>query len=71
MTSIRLDKHPSVDADEFSPDEVLRRMRQCDELYAVGKALYWTGLRHDYPDASEDELEQHWQAMLERRRRGK
>ncbi len=65
------DKHPSLDVDEFSPNEVLRRMIQCDHLYLAGKRLAWAGLRHDYPDASEEELERHWQTLLEERRQGK
>ena len=60
-----------VSSGELTPEEVLWRMIQCDHLYVAGKQLAWMGLRHDHPDATEEELEQHWEQMLENRRRDK
>ena len=64
-------KTDNICDDVLTPQEVSRRLNQMDHLYAAGKRLYWMGLRHDFPNASEAELQQRWQAMLDDRRREK
>lgn len=48
-----------------------RNIRRCFELNRVGRRLAMTGFKHDYPEATERELRQMFQQLLQQRRQGK
>jgi hypothetical protein len=51
--------------------EAQQNLRRCFELSRVGRQLAIAGLKHDHPEASDRDLRQMFQRLLEQRRQGK
>jgi hypothetical protein len=64
----------TADVSRFEGPELAkaqRNLQRCFELNRVGRRLALAGFKHDHPEATDRELRQMFQRLLERRRQGK